>query len=529
MVHDGHALHLFFSLPEPVGVPNGYTVQVCHSPGPGADGRWHTFIHPKSLTYEIITHGTLIRFWETQANVGQTFMPAVRVAGRVLASRRLPELAVGALKRAFIPGPKSTVTVVEVVAPVGCKDPAACNREIGDDFLHATLDAGLTILQRWQRSLYVRSRIPLTLVTRERLPALLPAAVGDLRQGRYRRPTQRELRLIHENFQSVVPPVPLTGDDLSFIDYLIPQIDKRVFLNYLEFLRESAYALERDGDRRRSVLFSATACETFLDDLLGHLLWEEGQRPEEALAYFTGSNTYTLARRVRTQYHSRLKGNWDIDGNGKIGAWKRDVANLRNQVIHGGYEPGADETQRALGVTIEIVSYVSDLLTDNNVLKRYPVTALALMGEPGLRKRQTWSARMQKAGERYQEASMWDIAARWRLALTRIRNEAAGLGELPDESQARVYMVILESGREYWFQHDNNAGKARKVTSADKEAMDTAQGEALSEVRKQASADQTTLVQVECNVSPGPMGSWVEEYHLFPGRGVMVDGSDLDP
>lgn len=437
-LHEGHALHLFLPLPEPVGVPDGYTIQAYRTSGLYADVDWHTFECLDGLTYDLLAEGSIVRFWQQSSRLDPSFFTHITAARKVVPRQWVQTFSPRKLLRQLKKNPRSTVTIAEVVAPVGCKDPAICNKNIGDAFLESALDKGLEAIQRWQRALYARKRTPLTLITRERLPAFVPVAIGDLKDGKYYAPRYRELRVIHKNFQLVVPPTPLTNDDLDFIDYILPHVDSRVFLNYLEFLRESSFALVRDGDRRRSVLFSAMACETLLDDLLGHLLWEECKTPEYALDYFTGAD-HTLAKRVKSYYHERLRGSWNLDGAGTIGDWKESVANLRNRVIHGGYEPQAHVAQQALDVTMKIVSFVSDLLVNDSVLRKYPFTAIALMGEPGLRKRQKWTARMEKAGKEYHQSKLWEAAARWRRALGRVRSEVDGLGEVPDGRNAYVY------------------------------------------------------------------------------------------
>ena len=77
------------------------------------------------------------------------------------------------------------------------------------------------------------------------------------------------------------------------------------FISSLELRREATVALERSGDYRASVIWLAAAAESVFDELLRHLMWEEGQLPERCTEEF---ETLSVAARVKARFGKRLGG-----------------------------------------------------------------------------------------------------------------------------------------------------------------------------------------------------------------------------
>ena len=105
-------------------------------------------------------------------------------------------------------------------------------------------------------------------------------------------------------------------------------------------------------------------------------MWDEGLEPRYAAQEM--SNARSITRLVRIAFHNRLGGNWNLKGNGSIADWKSHVSDLRNRVIHLGYEAGNGDINRSLEATRALEQFVSDRLT--TVAHKYPFTAMFFLG-----------------------------------------------------------------------------------------------------------------------------------------------------
>lgn len=89
-----------------------------------------------------------------------------------------------------------------------------------------------------------------------------------------------------------------------------------------------------------------------------------------------------ISRRLLNELAFRLKGDWDRDGNGPIGEWQRQIANLRNKVAHAGTIPSDFEIQAALNALSTLDTYVGDQLVKS--LNNYPFAVNKYLGTDGL-------------------------------------------------------------------------------------------------------------------------------------------------
>ena len=139
----------------------------------------------------------------------------------------------------------------------------------------------------------------------------------------------------------------------------------------------TAYAIR--GDYRSAVILAHASAESRFDALLMLMLWEEGRSPKESAAIMSAG----FARRIRTEYHERLGGNWSQQGKGSIAAFVTNVAAVRHRVVHGAYMPTQEEVESALESLTALDPFIRTRLAAR--YKSYPRTSLMTLGSQGLK------------------------------------------------------------------------------------------------------------------------------------------------
>jgi hypothetical protein len=530
-----HTVHIFFVLPEPLDLPPGFAVQRLDEPGTYTGESLRVW-DGSDLTVDDLLAGPFCRFTSrtTAVDIGATTAAVdfARVTWPTLPRGPGEATAAepGAEGSGALTPPERVQTCVEIVQAVGCQD-EDCSGELDDQVFEDVLRHGLRTVQALQKSVYVISRQSYTLVTQSSIASATPVGLGRIAGDRFTQPDTLTVWLANVNLLSELPPYDLSDSDLAGVAALLQHVDRRTFFGYLDFQREAAVAYRRRGDNRSAAIFTGLACERLLDDLLAHLLWEEGARPETAPATFMDQQGIT--QRVRREFHPRLKGFGSTDQPGPVGDWWQKVAKLRNQVVHGAYTPTDQEIEDAIGAANALVTYIGDCLADRVKQEgKYRLTALALLGEGGMKRRDIWTRRSKDAAKRFDDEDLWSLAARWKAAAERQR--AIGFGDHvhPDESIAYVLYVVHSAGPPYWVQHDRVASQARLIG----EPTDLSPGQRLMLSTMERAAREVaqpgddyalaTVMEVDLPAKSAVLGDWVEEYQLMPQAEVMVDGSD---
>lgn len=163
---------------------------------------------------------------------------------------------------------------------------------------------------------------------------------------------------------------------------------------------EASTFMRRDGDYGNAVIHAALSSEIVLDSILALLLWEEQIQAPSIDAAITAFNDSRggLTTRVRREYAPRLGGTWDPEKPGAVQDWARDLARMRGRVVHRGYRPTETEAVAALSASDALLEFIKRRLAIRT--RKFPRTALLVLGEPGLRRLGGW-----KAAEAYLEAS----------------------------------------------------------------------------------------------------------------------------
>jgi hypothetical protein len=154
------------------------------------------------------------------------------------------------------------------------------------------------------------------------------------------------------------------------------------FTLFAEDALASQRALSVTFDNTAAVIEAHIATEVLLDATLLVAAWEEGESPVTVASWFK----LALSSRVRTLYSTRFGGSWDTTNHRTaIGRWARDTRDLRNSVVHAGLRPTDGQAEDAIRGMGALEDFVKSRLIERR--KRYPRTALLLLGVPGFTKR----------------------------------------------------------------------------------------------------------------------------------------------
>lgn len=400
-----------------------------------------------------------------------------------------------------------------------------------DPELSEAFDAGLRCVREVQRAYYLLRRGPIHLATRETMPFVVPSGIRRLfddegEPAEFRVPLS--MFALHTNVRREARDEELDSTELQGLAQASHQLEHPGFAtDYLEFLRETSVALHSDGSYRAAVLFAATACEVLLDNLLAHMLWEEKLRPEEAARIFDPTRS-VISARVKKMYHGRLGGQWSLDLPGPIHEWFADVAQLRNRVVHGGYEPTFYEASNAADTAFALSIHLGDLVAAKS--KEYPRTAFVLPGKDGVRRRGKWGSHLETVLDGPHEVNWVETYSRWRAAMHRAAVDSSTF-VAPMTGRATVYAVVEADKTVKWLIRDEVAGMAAEVEPSRVANLSAAQADALDRISSHLTSTGGTgrnlVTSFGVAVAETASEDWVPEYRLIPMTGVMVTGEDL--
>lgn len=519
-----HIAYFFVPLPDPLGLPDGHVVRIAE---PAPAEWWRDGRTPPALAHvaaSLLFH----RAMGPSPTVG--LLPVLfDVAARAMPDPDRPAPPGGPDGGEEPPG---GMTIVEMAVGLDL-DTVGGDPEDEDDengpahsAISDAFDRGLAYVRDVQRAYYIARRRPVRLVTRETLPFAVPLGIRRVYDDDGEPlPFRVPMSVFLLNMNLNVRDADLDAGGLQALTTAIyQQAGHGVFTSHLDLVREADVALDVDGAYRASVLFTATACEVLLDDLLAHMLWQERVRPEQAAEVFEG----WLTARVKAQYHPRLGGNWSVDRDGPVRRWSTNVAALRNRVVHGGYEPTLDEARAAAEAAEALQFYLGDLIAAK--AQAYPRTAVVLPGRYGLERRGKWTARLDAIQNDPAEVPWTETFARWRRAMQLARADPPAV---PSTAAAWTYLVVRADGTTQWVVHDRDAGMAAAVDPAAVTGIGQGQRDQLDRIVAGLAADgdhdDFSVHVAGAVVTEPPTLAWIPEYRLVPLAGVMVDGNDLDP
>ncbi len=398
---DQRAMTWFLPLPEPVGIPAGFTLLFQY------DGRNAPYIQAGARTgvsaIDMLRQATgpldvALRLWQVPAfsvnEQAQRMQAAQHVCDAVTAGAdKVLPVELRDIPGGRKGGPSALVTVAEVAAlfPADNGGDGADEQIEIDDLSHPLLrciDCTRQVVRAYRTATHAMVADP----TYVRLPKFIPTAYRQLR-GDAALWTAGYNELGHANAPYSLPKM-LDSESLAQWAgniHLLSADDPQAL--FAERILQAQRLLKVDGTPGAALLLCSVATEALLDALLGLMLWEEiGDAPgndgpvDEAATILSKD----LRPRLRHEYSPRLGGSWDLTRPGPLANWQTHVASVRNRVVHRGYEPRPVEADEAIDASQDLNTHLADLLAKK--AKRYRRTAGILIGEDGLRSRHVWQS-----------------------------------------------------------------------------------------------------------------------------------------
>jgi len=386
---------IFFVLPEPISLPDGYQVVMATGDEGASEFR------PDDPQVSLIFHQVNTTQGRTTAAMEAKWKATSRAAGLPPRSEDPMDLELDI-----------EWTVVEALTPWDSPDPIlegdvehAAHWTPRTDVFARCLYAARQVVRSYRQA----TETPYGLPTYARaISPVLVYSAGGLRETAtvdgetvmLIRPTQDEwdgpvvMLLDHGNF-----PDPFRGKDFD------ENIETRFWHWYSEEARGNPLNLWRErwiearrahevlGEEGQAVILANTSCEVMLDAILALLMWEESVVVEDAAAAFEEGK---VLRRITKEIAPRLKGSWSTE-HGAVGDWYRAAYRLRHRVVHGGYSPSASEGAEALEAAAGLQRFVMDRIAERRTT--YYRAALMTVAEEGLRRRDMWSGKIKRFAE----------------------------------------------------------------------------------------------------------------------------------
>lgn len=358
----------------------------------------------------------------------------------------------------------TVTTIVEAVV-----DRSFRSERIGvdvDQDLSDAFDFAISRVNEVLKAISMILHTPYSLVRRESLPAALPFGEGLLRPRDLETSKMQRVRLlgafhVNDNFPEQQDPEQNRDELKRWLDVALPsasipgpwQTAKGLF-------HEAERHRLKLGDYSLATVLYATACETFLDEFVQHTLWERNRAPHEALPHFMKKRRPNepkgiisfVAGEVHTLFSDK---DWPDGAAGELYSWKTDVVDLRNRVIHSGYTPTSQETDRAANSTRMLFEYIGDELFI--VRRRFPVTSLALLGEGGLDRRGSYRELVSLEPNIDSVIRRIETFRRWSNQLQQLRENPKLLGSEIAEKEA--YACLVRTRRDGDVAYAVNSGK----------------------------------------------------------------------
>lgn len=415
-------------------------------------------------------------------------------------------------------------TVCEVAVYVD-QWPEADEDEEGADPLTDAFDLALEAIRSLQNGYYLTTQEPVTLISQEALPPMVPCFVRRVVDGRPEADDWSEgasAFFINDSYVTLVPGPPLDDEALDRFQAVLDTSEPgRALLGFADMLRDARAALRR-GEYRTAVVSAESAAQVLLDDLLLHMLWEEGVDPVEA------ADTYCrhvgLSKRMRTHFHGRLSGNWSMK-EGALGEWQQKLSAVRHRVVHAGYQPARLEAYDALDAVKALNDFVAMRLSANKSVRKYPRTAVALLGIEELDRRGRMARWLRDLVKDPTEPHWITMFARWRWVVhDHLNDERPYHGE--DRDDRYQYVLLAQpDGTTAWWVHDRarrrvcRAAEPPDLTDAARESFTTGAAALVEEGIPEA----YTMAWLGSPATvPEEDVEWLRDHVVFPQYAVML-------
>lgn len=278
------------------------------------------------------------------------------------------------------PEPHSAaVTVAEVAVHLA---------ERSDEAIDGALDEAVEFVADVQRVYGALSTDPVPIMTRARLPLLVPYSVRTGIPGVHPNdwPEGPELDFVMPRPPKRSEHMPTPSEEnpaqwtLNQLSDAMPPVLRGPFRHVHESWRNANVAL-RQGDYAVAAILTGITCEQTIRALLLCLLWEDEADPAEACQALYERNGNT--RNARTLLAHAIN---RLTESSADSAEARDlssgVLDLRNRVLHRAHRPSQDEMHEAVDRCARFAEWTR--LTVLGRLDRYAVTAAMMVSKPAL-------------------------------------------------------------------------------------------------------------------------------------------------
>ncbi|WP_166433067.1 hypothetical protein, partial [Nesterenkonia salmonea] len=298
------------------------------------------------------------------------------------------------------------------------------------------------------------------------------------------------------------------------------------FTTYHRLRHDALMLLHRRGDYRGTVLSAASAAEALLNELLMMLLWEKRHHPQHVASKF--SIQTGIVRRVRTEYHPLLKGNWDVRRSGPVRNWETRIARLRNRIIHNGDRVSRQQAREALAAMRKLEHYLGDLLQEK--ISEFPRTNGMYLGLEALKDRNALTRRARNIFDSNHEPEWVATFTNWRHTLQLEVERKARQLRKPSPQKAVLLGIRYKDGTEFFLQ-DQEVGLGITINEPPEELIEL-NNERLRKAMTHGHIPppgepyRISLPDHSLKKRLAQGQTWMYLYQINPRLPVMVDGSD---
>jgi len=417
----------------------------------------------------------------------------------------------------------SDLTAVEVLLPIGWPAPGrdvddeALEKFRTDEILTDLCDVALEVTRTVQHAWNVSHSDHVPLVRRGHLPLAVPYQFGWLFDDDTERRVDSPPMMLPVNAAAVPDQLDAELDGKSwqrFTDAFDAVHADQPLFSYVRLRNQARSIWDHDGDRSLAVVVANTAVEVLLDEVLGLLLWEEKMLPQDAAAEYSHADAWA---RMKHRLEPRLGAGWDPKAkNTEAAAFARDLASLRNRVVHAGVVPTRDQTFAALAVVAAVERALRESLTRANVLARYPLAAVATCGGAnGLEATGHLTRRVLERLRQVADVNLSAVYRRWEWHVLRNRQQASDEPGA-DAAVTDVVVVAQRDGTTTRWLYDRATRHVAPLPERDDETADRIAGAA-----RQLGEPIQILADEEGPHTP--TGPWIPDYDVLPNHFVFPD------
>lgn len=339
------------------------------------------------------------------------------------------------------------IMVAEVVVSKQLATELSEPKVVSDQQLTIAFEFALDRLNQWLGAISMAIKKPIPKVRREALPSRLMFGEGPFEPWQLEDhgpgPIQPAgLFIVNEDWpNSAVEERGKESDELDhWIDASLLSIDiPGPFVRAIELQSQAEIYRRASGDYKVAIILYAAACESLIDDLLQHLLWEKGLLPHEAAEEFMNrrkKSNVVQPKSARTlvtiSLYPLLTGqSWKSAKQKSIVNWLNQVVAVRNDIVHNAFEPQYLEMYQCEEAVLEFHQFLASAIF--GVRHRFPITAIAFLGEDGLANSDDWKSLKGLAGTSKKVRERMERFRRW-------SNHVAAIRKAPNlfGSQAKV-------------------------------------------------------------------------------------------